>query len=163
MSSFAPLCYDNGVACSLFQTGMPFPVEGERHPEMSNDERRILVLGEHSPLVEGVSDLLQLDGYQVDTSSSWSETEDTPDAAPPSLVIVDLSDSTSEAYDLPERVCSAPRWSKVPLLFIGFADDDRISELQRRGHSSEDRRLYFYAHTLLGMDGLLEKVQDCLT
>ena len=130
---------------------------------MSNDERRILVVGEHSPLVEGVSDLLQLDGYQVDTSSGWPETEHTDDAPPPSLVIVDLSGSTSEAFDLPERIRSAPRWSTVPLLLIGYADDDRLSELQRRSRSSGDRQLYFYSHTLLGMDGLLEKVQDCLT
>lgn len=130
---------------------------------MSNDERRILVLGEHSPLVQGVSDLLQLDGYQVDTSSDWSEAGHIQDAAPPSLVIVDLSASTSEAFDLPERIQSSPKWSKVPLLLIGFADDARISEIQHRSRSSGDRRLYFYHHTLLGMGGLLEKVQDCLT
>jgi PleD family two-component response regulator len=131
---------------------------------MSNDERRILVVGEHSPLVEGVSDLLQLDGYQVDTSSNWwSETGQSEDTTPPSLVIVDLSASTSEAFDLPERIRSAPSWSSVPLLLIGYADDARLSELQRRSRSSGERRLYFYSHTLLGMDGLLEKVQDCLT
>jgi response regulator RpfG family c-di-GMP phosphodiesterase len=137
-------------------------VEGERPRGMSNDERRILVLGEHSPLVEGVSDLLQLDGYQVATSSDWSETGHAEDASPPSLVIVDLSTSTSMAFDLPERIHSAPRWAKVPLLLIGFPDDARISEIQRRSRSIGDRRLYFYSHTLLSMDGLLEKVQDCL-
>lgn len=129
---------------------------------MDNGKRRILVIGQSSPLVEGVSDLLQLVGYQVDMSTSWIETEHSMRVTPPNLVIVDLSDSDSEAYRVCEQIQNAPRWSKVPLLFISFSGDDRIRELQGR-NSNDDGRLHYYAHTLLGMDGLLEKVQTCLS
>jgi CheY-like chemotaxis protein len=128
---------------------------------MNKGKRRILVLGQRSPLLEGVSDLLQLVGYQVETSSNWAETEYTMGVWPPNLVIVDMSDSASDTYRLSEQICNTPRWSKVPLLFVSFSGDDRIRELQQRSHNNNGR-VHFYAHTLLGMDGLLDEVQDCL-
>lgn len=130
---------------------------------MDNGKRRVLVVGQTTPLVEGVSDLLKLVGYQVDMSTNWVETEDSMCFTPPNLVIVDLSDSDSEFYRLSEQIRDAPRWSQVPLLFVSFSGDDRIRELQRLSHNSNDRRLHYYAHTLLGMDSLLDKVQACLS
>jgi hypothetical protein len=50
----------------------------------------------------------------------------------------------------------------VPILFVSFSGDDRIRELQRWSSQSKDQRLQFYAHTVLSMDGLLEKVGSCL-
>ena len=129
---------------------------------MENGKRRILVIGQSSPLVEGVSDLLQLVGYQVDTSTTWAETEHTMCAAPPNLVIVDLSNQEPEVYRLSEQIRGAPRWSSVPLLFVSFSGDDRISELQH-SNTGHDARRHDSAHTLLGMDGLIDKVQACLT
>jgi DNA-binding response OmpR family regulator len=129
---------------------------------MDNGKRRVLVVGQTTPLVEGVSDLLQLVGYQVDMSTNWVETEYSMYFTPPNLVIVDLSNSDSEVYRLSEQIRDAPHWSQVPLLFISFSGDDRIRELQRLNHNNNDGRLHYYAHTLLGMDGLLEKVQACL-
>ena len=131
---------------------------------MGNGKRRILVLGQSSPLVEGVSDLLRLGGYQVDMLSSWAETEHTMYVTHPSLVLVDLSDSTSEAYHLSEQIRNSPHWSRVPLLFVSFSGDDRIRELQGNSSGNNAGRLHFYTHTLLSMDGLLKKVQEaCLS
>jgi len=130
---------------------------------MGNGERRILVLGQSSALVEGVSDLLQLDGYEVDRSSSWTETEYTAERSLPNLVIVDMSEATPDTYRLSERIRNSPSWSQVPLLFVSFSGDDRLRELQRRNRHSYDGRLHYYAHTLLGVNGLLDKVQDCMS
>ncbi len=136
---------------------------GEQETEaMSASGQRILVIGKSSPLLEGVSDLLQLAGYRVDMSSSWAETEYAMHITPPSLAIVDLSNSASDAYRLSEQIRNTPRWADVPILFISFSGDDRIRELQRRSRKNKDGRLQFYAHTLLSMDGLLEKVRTCL-
>jgi response regulator RpfG family c-di-GMP phosphodiesterase len=123
---------------------------------------RILVIGKSSPLLEGVGDLLQLSGYQVDTSSSWTETEYAMHVTPPDLAIVDVSSPTADAHRLSEQIHSAPRWSRVPILFISFSGDDRIRELQGYNHKSNGGRLDFYAHTLLSMNGFLEKVKTCL-
>lgn len=129
---------------------------------MSNGNRKILMLGQSTPLLEGVSDLLQLVGYQVDTSATWAETEDLIGATQPNLVIVDLSDADSDTYRLSEQIRNSPRWSKVPLLFVSFSGDDRIRELQRNGGNNNDGHLHYYAHTLLSMDGLVDKVQACM-
>jgi DNA-binding response OmpR family regulator len=130
---------------------------------MNNGKRRILVLGQSPQLVEGVSDLLQLTGYQVAKSSSWSETEHAMSGGPPNLVIVDLSDSALEAVHLSEQVRNTPHWSHVPFLFISFSGDDKIRDLQQRNRENRDGRMHFYSHTVLGMDGLIQTVDACLS
>jgi DNA-binding response OmpR family regulator len=129
---------------------------------MSNGNRKILMIGQCRPLLEGVSDLLQLVGYQVDTSATWAETEYVMGAAQPNLVIVDLSEADSDPFRLSEQIRNSARWSQVPLLFVSFSGDDRIRELQGHGNNN-DGHLHYYAHTLLSMDGLVDKVQACLT
>lgn len=129
---------------------------------MGKRGERILVIGKSSPLLEGVADLLQLSGYAVDTSSSWAETEYAMHVTPPDLAIVDLSSAAADAYRLSEQIHSAPLWADVPILFISFSGDDRIRELQRHNRRRNGGRLDFYAHTLLSMNGLLEKVRACL-
>lgn len=129
---------------------------------ISRDGQWILVIGRSSPLVEGVYDLLQVVGYRVDMSSSWAETEYAMYVTPPNLVIVDLSSTAPDVYRLTEQIRSTPHWSEVPILFVSFSGDDRIRDLQRHSHKNGDKRLHFYAHTLLSMDELLEKVKVCM-
>jgi len=112
--------------------------------------------------MEGVADLLQVVGYPVDVSSSWAETEYVMYDSPPSLVIVDLSAAAADAYSLARQIRSKDRWSHVPILFVSFSGDDRIRDLERHSRKNGDKSLYFYAHTLLSMDELLEKVRSCL-
>lgn len=114
--------------------------------------------------MEGVADLLQVVGYPVEASSSWAETEYAMhDASPPGLVIVDLSSAAADAYALARQIRSRPHWSNVPILFISFSGDDRIRDLEQRSRKNGEKRLYFYAHTLLSMDELLTKVRSCLS
>jgi CheY-like chemotaxis protein len=126
-----------------------------------SEGQRILVIGPSTPLIEGVSDLLQVVGYPVDTSSTWAANEYAMDDAPPDLVIVDLSLTASDGYRLAERIRCMPNWSSVPILFVSFSGDDSIRELQQANQGNGDAQLHFYAHSLLGMDGLLEKVRTC--
>jgi DNA-binding response OmpR family regulator len=128
----------------------------------SNERRRILVVGKKTPLTEGVSDLLQVGGFPVDVSSTWAETEYALHDRPPDLVIVDLSITTPDADLIAEQIRRIPHWSDVPILFVSFSGDDRIRELQWRSQKNGDKGLHFYAHTLLSIDGLLEKVRACL-
>ena len=128
----------------------------------SGKRQRILVIGRSTPLIEGVSDLLQVVGYPVSTSTTWAETEYAMQDTRPELVIVDLSAATPDAYRLAEQIRRTPHCSQVPILFVSFSGDDRIRELQRRSQQNGDLQTHFYAHTLLSMDGLLEKVRACL-
>jgi DNA-binding response OmpR family regulator len=131
---------------------------------MSTNGQRILVIGGNSPLLEGVADLLQLAGYQVDQSSSWTETRYAIHVRPPNLAIVDLSSPASDVYRMSDEIYEITHGSGVPVLFISFSGDDRIQELQRKSRANNTNgRLQFYAHTLLSIDGLLDKVQACLS
>lgn len=112
--------------------------------------------------MEGVADLLQVVGYPVDISSSWAETEYAMYDVPPSLVIIDLSIAAADVYQFAEQIRGTPHWSDVPILFISFSGDDRIRDLQRRNKKNGDKRVHFYAHTLLSMEELLETVRACL-
>ncbi len=127
------------------------------------ERKRILVIGSRSPLMEGVSDLLQMDGYPVDLSTTLAETEYALNGTMPDLVLVDLSDAAADVDRLAERVRAVPQWSDVPILYVSFSGDDRIRDLQRHHRRNGERRLHFYAHTLLGMERLVEQVRICLT
>ncbi len=124
--------------------------------------KNILVIGRSIPLIEGVADLLQVVGYPVGVSSSWVETEYAMYDAPPGLVIIDLSIAAADVYYLAEEIHNTPRWCDVPILFLSFSGDNHIRDLQRRNQRNGDDRVHFYAHTLLGMDGLLETVHACM-
>ncbi len=138
-------------------------IAGEQVTMSKDGEReRILVIGTSSPLMEGVSDLLQVVGYPVEVLTTWAETEYAMYDAPPDLVIVDLSGAASDVYRLAEQIRGMPHWTDVPILFVSFSGDDRIRELQLRNQRNGEKRLHFYAHTLLGMDGLLETVRASL-
>ncbi len=138
-------------------------IEEQRNTRvMSTGGERILVIGKRSPLLEGVADLLQLSGYRVEMSSNWIETSYALNGNPPNLAVVDLSSFASDGHRLSEQIHTTPRWTDVPILFVSFSGDDRIRELQRWSRKSNDHRLQFYAHTVLSMDGLLEKVGACL-
>jgi CheY-like chemotaxis protein len=145
MFSFLLLCYYNLV--------------------MKTNGDHILVIGSSSPLVEGVADLLQVAGYRVETSSSWAETEYVMVKAPPNLVIVDLSSAARDAFLLSQQLRGMPHWAEVPILFISFSGDDtiRILQILRNRRKSNGGPEHYYAHTLLSMEGLLNKVKTCLS
>jgi len=129
---------------------------------MENGRQRILVIGQSPSLLEGMRDLLQLAGYQVDISSGWAEAEYARRVTLPNLIVIDLSTAALELSGLPDQIGRTPRWSKVPLLFVSFSGDERIREVQRRSENGGNGRLHFYAHTVLSIEGLLAQVQACL-
>jgi DNA-binding response OmpR family regulator len=125
-------------------------------------KKRILVIGRSTPLMEGVSDLLQVDGYPVDVSTTLAETQHALNGSLPDLVVVDLSSAAPDVDRLAEQIRLVPQWSDVPILYVSFSGDDRIWDLQRRHQRNGDKRLHFYAHTLLSMDRLMDQVRTCL-
>jgi DNA-binding response OmpR family regulator len=127
----------------------------------SRDES-ILVIGGSSPLLDGVTDLLQLAGYRVASLSTWTEAEQVMDGNPPHLAIVDSSALAEDPQRLSLRIARASDWTNVPILCIGFHDDALFRELRRHNSQDNGRRLRCYAYTPLGVTGLLEVVRGCL-
>lgn len=127
---------------------------------MLGTQQRIMVFGSPTPLVEGVSDLLQVEGYQVEVASDWLEADQRAEASLPNLIIVDLSDPLRVSLRLIEQVQCLPHWAGVPILFVSFSGGEQVRELQRQTRNTHwKNRLHFYIHTLLSMDGFLSQVQ----
>ena len=128
----------------------------------SRSEQRIVVIGGDGPLLEGVSDLLQLAGYQVRIESSQDLPAGLPSAAEaaPNLTILDISGSGS-AVKLSSFLDRVGQSRDAQILVVSFAGDDRIRELEKSTRSDHRGRFHFYAHSLLGAEGLLEKVDSC--
>lgn len=124
--------------------------------------QRILVIGGNWALLEGVSDLLDLAGYQPLLSSTWAEVERLLDSATPDLVIVDLSSADPEAFRACARLRGQSPLSAVPMLLMSFTGLQHIHELRWSGGGSDEARPQFYVNTLLGPGTLLEKVGECL-
>ncbi len=133
---------------------------------MKESGPQILVIGRRTLLLEGVTDLLQLAGYNVLRSSSWEEAESHLRHEPPKLAIADLSSPELDAYLLSTSIHDTPAWVDVPVLVVSLTQDDRIRDLQgdsRNGNGNGNGyRLKFYSNSLLGMNGLLEEVKSCL-
>jgi hypothetical protein len=129
----------------------------------SRNRQRIVVIGGDGPLLEGVSDLLQLAGYEVRTASSWDLPASLPPSAstPPNLAILDISSSVSDNKKLSGLLASMSERFVAQILVVSFAGDDRIRELERLTQNHQNGRLHFYAHSLLGAEGLLAKVDSC--
>jgi DNA-binding response OmpR family regulator len=130
---------------------------------MTKNGRHILLIGNRSPLFDGVYDLLQLAGYHVDISSTWAESETGINGDRPNLAIVDVSSLGPAGRFLSERIGRAAEHEQVPILVVGFDGDQVMLDLQRDAGGNGDSRLQFYTHTLLGMTGLLDRVSACLT
>ena len=130
---------------------------------MTNNGRHILLIGNRSPLFGGVSDLLQLAGYHVVTSATWTESASAKNGDRPSLAIVETSSLGPACRILSDRIKRATEQEQVPILVVGFDGDHRMQSLQRALGGNGNPRLQFYTHTLLGVSGLLDKVSACLT
>lgn len=123
---------------------------------------RVLIIGRSSALLEGLVDLLQLAGYRVDLSAGWPDTFYPLPESRPDLAIVDLSNSHPDAVRITDQIRASSEWAQVPVLFISFSGDERIREMQLRSRQNNDVRFQYYSHTVLSMDGLLDKVAACL-
>lgn len=129
---------------------------------MAHGTSKIVVIGRASPLLEGVTDLLQLAGYDALLATSWAEAEVTLRGVLPNLAILDLSDWL-DSLDLPRQIRAMAPSPDVPILLLSFSGDDRIWHLQQVVGEADSGRVEIYAHTLLGPNGLVDKVKYCLS
>ena len=123
-------------------------------------EPDILVIGQSSPVLEGVSDLLQLAGYRVKISPSWAQTERTLQIPRPDLVIVDVPSAPAGIHYLSEKMRTA-YWVNIPILYVSFSGDEYIRTLWQY-NPNNGGRVHFYAHTLLSIESLVDTVKSCL-
>jgi signal transduction histidine kinase len=104
----------------------------------------ILLVDDDLAILDGVTDLLNIYGYQVIAVENGHRALEVMQSRPPDLVISDISMPIMDGYALFEAVRSNPEW--VPIPFIFLTARGQLSDI-RRGRS-------------LGADGYLTKPFD---
>ncbi len=104
----------------------------------------ILLVDDDLAILDGVTDLLNIYGYQVIAVENGHQALEVMQSTPPDLVISDISMPSMDGYALFEAVRSKPEWVPIPFIF-----------LTARGQISDIRR-----GRKLGADGYLTKPFD---
>lgn len=81
--------------------------------------KSILVIEDDLLLLEGIKDLLELDGYQVHTASDGLKALEVLSLSPPDLVVIDLMMPRMNGLELYRQVRHDPALISVPFIFIG--------------------------------------------
>ncbi len=102
--------------------------------EMCQMTATILVLEDDQPLMEGIRDMLELQGYQILTATNGLEglrvLQSSP--KPPDLIISDIMMPEMNGYQFLEAVQNNPRWVDIPFIFLtakGEKEDVREGRL----------------------------------
>ncbi|MFN7210849.1 MAG: response regulator, partial [Aggregatilineales bacterium] len=80
----------------------------------------ILVLEDDKPLMEGIRDMLELQGYQVLTAANGIEGLRVMHSSPkpPDLIVSDIMMPEMDGYQFLAAVQSNPQWVDVPFIFL---------------------------------------------
>ncbi len=83
---------------------------------MSND--RILVVEDYEPLLVGIQDILETEGYTVFTATDGRKALQMMEQACPGLIVADIMMPAMDGYALFEAVRAKPEWTLIPIVFL---------------------------------------------
>jgi len=81
-------------------------------------EQRILVVEDHKPLLAGIRDILEAEGYTVFTALDGVEALQVMEQVCFDLIIVDIMMPVMDGYVLYETVRARPEWATIPVIFL---------------------------------------------
>ena len=100
--------------------------------ENNAGDKLILLVDDNPAILEGVADLLELQGYQVLTASSGNQAVTQMQSKKPDLVISDIMMPGMDGYEFYKVVRSNPEWVPIPFIFLTARGQQRDI---RRGNS----------------------------
>lgn len=89
----------------------------------------ILVVDDDLAILESVTDLLLLSGYEARATKNGLEALEVLEAELPDLIVADIMMPKMDGYELLERVRANPDWAHIPVII-----------LTARGRSPEELR-----------------------
>jgi len=99
---------------------------------MSNE--RILVVEDYEPLLIGIQDILETEGYTVLTATDGREALQMMEEVRPSLIVADIMMPTMDGYALFEAVRARPEWTPIPVVFLtSKAEKEDLSRGRKLG------------------------------
>ncbi len=96
--------------------------------------QRILVAEDHKPLLEGIRDILETEGYIVSIVTDGVQALQIIEQSPPDLVIADIMMPVLNGYTLLKEIRAQPEWSGIPIIFLtSRAENEDIQKGQELG------------------------------
>jgi putative two-component system response regulator len=128
---------------------------------------RVLVVDDLPDHAEMLRELLEPEGYEVDTAADGQEAIDRALAAPPDLVIMDVSMPRVDGLTACRRLKSDPRTRLVPIVLV-TALGHRENRLQGIAAGADDfltkpvdiEQLLARAHSALRLKALLDQLEE---
>jgi DNA-binding response OmpR family regulator len=81
-------------------------------------QQRILVVEDYEPLLVGVQDILEAEGYAVFTATDGAQALQMMEEVRPDLIVADIMMPTMDGYTLYEVVRARPEWTSIPVIFL---------------------------------------------
>ena len=81
-------------------------------------EQRILVAEDYEPILAGIRDVLEAEGYTVLTATDGAQALQMMEETRPDLIVADIMMPTMDGYALYDIVRTRPEWSSIPVVFL---------------------------------------------
>ena len=81
-------------------------------------KQHILVAEDYKPLLAGIRDILETEGYTVSIATDGVEALQIMERVRPDLIIADIMMPTMDGYALYEIVRARPEWASIPVVFL---------------------------------------------
>ncbi len=81
-------------------------------------KQHILVVEDHKPLLLGIQDVLETEGYTASIATDGVEALEAMEQASPDLIIADIMMPLLDGYTLYKRVRARPEWADIPIIFL---------------------------------------------
>ena len=82
------------------------------------DKQHILVVEDHKPLLAGIQDILETEGYAVSTAVNGAEALQAMEQARPDLIVADIMMPVMDGYALYKTVRNRSEWTAIPIIFL---------------------------------------------
>jgi len=100
-------------------------------------EQRILVVEDHKPLLEGIHDILEAEGYTVFTATDGVQALQIMEETRADLIVADIMMPVMDGYALYREIRSRPAWVPIPFIFL-TAKADKEDVLKGKDMGAED-------------------------
>jgi CheY-like chemotaxis protein len=119
--------------------------------------KRILVVEDDAAIREVLTEILELDGYQVDAASNGEEGLQSLSKKPlPHLILLDLMMPVKDGFAFRSEQLANPQWSKIPVIVLSAN-----ANLETRINQLSDHKLPFLKKPV-DLDVMLGSVKSAL-
>lgn len=120
------------------------------------EQKRILIVEDDAPIREVLSEILQLDGYEVLTAGNGEEgLRRLAEGPPPHLILLDLMMPVKDGFTFRSEQRKNPQWREIPVIVLSAN-----SNLETRVASMGEKIPFLKKP--VDLEVVLETVRNCV-